>query len=148
MWAERARLYLATLWAGSLWTIGYLVAPTLFATLSDRALAGTVAGSMFRSESWLSLACGVLLLALLWTARAMDAARRRTLLRVVGAMLLCSLLSQCVIFPWIAALREQAGPGGVAGSAVAARFGMLHGVSMLIYLAQSVLAGLLIWKQK
>ena len=30
-----------TLWIGALWTVGYVVAPTLFSTLSDRALAGT-----------------------------------------------------------------------------------------------------------
>ena len=38
---------LLTLWVGSLWAIGYIAAPTLFATLEDRALAGTLAGAMF-----------------------------------------------------------------------------------------------------
>ncbi|MEG2963340.1 MAG: DUF4149 domain-containing protein, partial [Janthinobacterium sp.] len=32
----RLRILVATLWAGSLWTIGFIVAPTLFGTLSDR----------------------------------------------------------------------------------------------------------------
>ncbi|HEX7634207.1 MAG TPA: DUF4149 domain-containing protein, partial [Noviherbaspirillum sp.] len=56
MFSARARLLIATLWVGSLWTVGYLVAPTLFATLSDRALAGMIAGSIFRLEAWLSVA--------------------------------------------------------------------------------------------
>ena len=31
---------LTVVWLGSLWTVGYLVAPVLFATLPERALAG------------------------------------------------------------------------------------------------------------
>ena len=62
---SRLRILVATLWAGSLWTIGFVVAPTLFATLSDRVLAGNIAGSLFRVEAWLSIACAVLLLAYL-----------------------------------------------------------------------------------
>ncbi len=66
---NRVRLLVATLWAGSLWTIGFIVAPTLFGTLSDRVLAGNIAGSMFRAEAWLSIACALVLLALLqWGA--------------------------------------------------------------------------------
>ena len=38
---------LLTLWVGGLWAIGYMVAPALFATLEDRALAGNLAGLMF-----------------------------------------------------------------------------------------------------
>ncbi|MDP9109581.1 MAG: DUF4149 domain-containing protein, partial [Pseudomonadota bacterium] len=41
---------LVVLWTGSLWTIGYLVAPTLFLTLPDSMLAGTIAARMFRVE--------------------------------------------------------------------------------------------------
>ncbi|MCE2832533.1 MAG: DUF4149 domain-containing protein, partial [Oxalobacteraceae bacterium] len=46
------RVLLVTFWVGSLWTVGYLAAPTLFATLPDRALAGSIAGSLFRVEAW------------------------------------------------------------------------------------------------
>ena len=148
MLQQRARLYLITLWAGSLWTVGYLVAPTLFATLSDRVLAGTVAASMFRSQAWLSIACALLLAAMLqWGARELDAGRRRTLLMAVGVMLLCTVVIHFGLQPSMAALREAAGPGGVTISAAKTRFGILHGVSSLLYLVQSVLAGFLIWKQ-
>ncbi len=58
------RTLLVTLWVGSLWAIGYLAAPTLFATLADRMLAGSIAGSLFRVEAWLSVVCGLLLLGL------------------------------------------------------------------------------------
>jgi hypothetical protein len=33
-----------------LWAVGYLAAPTLFATLSDRVLAGTIAASLFKNQ--------------------------------------------------------------------------------------------------
>lgn len=137
------RCLIAALWAGSLWTVGYLVAPTLFATLSDRVLAGTVAASMFRSQAWLSIACAMLLLVLL---RFGVPDRRRTLLAL--AMLLCTLVVHFGLQPMMGALREAAGPGGVLESAAKSRFGMLHGISSVIYLVQSVLAGVLVWKMR
>lgn len=139
------RCLIAALWAGSLWTVGYLVAPTLFATLSDRVLAGTVAASMFRSQAWLSIACAMLLLVLL---RFGMPDRRRTLLALVLAMLFCTLVVHFGLQPMMGALREAAGPGGVLESAAKSRFGMLHGISSVIYLVQSGLAGVLVWKMR
>jgi hypothetical protein len=145
MWQARMRCLIAALWAGSLWTVGYLVAPTLFATLSDRVLAGTVAASMFRSQAWLSIACAMLLLVLL---RFGMPDRRRTLLALVLAMLFCTLVVHFGLQPMMGALREAAGPGGVLESAAKSRFGMLHGISSVIYLVQSGLAGVLVWKMR
>ncbi len=142
----RLRLLLTTLWAGSLWTVGYVAAPTFFATLSDRTLAGTVAGHLFRVEAWLSIACGVLLLGLLGTARELP--QRRTLLWLAAAMLACTLVGYFGIQPWMAALKAAAGPDGVMEGATRARFGMLHGVASVIYLVQSVLAVGLVLKQR
>jgi uncharacterized membrane protein len=52
-----------TLWVGGLWTIGYLVAPSLFSTLSDnRQLAGQLAGRLFELIGWVGLACASYLL--------------------------------------------------------------------------------------
>lgn len=148
MLLARVRLLVAVAWAGSLWTVGYLVAPTLFATLSDRALAGTLAGAMFHAEAMLSLGCALALLVLLkfatpdWTP-----ARRRTMLALVAAMALCTVASHFGLQPMMAELRAAAGPGGVMESAARSRFGMLHGISSVIYLVQSFLAGWLILKQ-
>ena len=66
MLLARTRLLVATLWAGSLWGVGYIAAPTLFAVVPDRVLAGTIAGSLFNTQAWVSIACGVLMLLLLW----------------------------------------------------------------------------------
>ena len=144
----RIRLLVATLWAGSLWTIGFVVAPTLFGTLSDRVLAGNIAGSMFRAEAWLSIACAAILLALLqWAPGALEPKRRRLLGALVLSMLVCALVSHFGITPLMAELKAQA-PSGIMNDAMRSRFGMLHGVSTLVFAVQSLLAGILIWKQQ
>lgn len=145
MLIARARLLIATLWVGSLWATGYLAAPTLFATLSDRVLAGTVAGSLFRSEAWLSLACGIVLLIL--QKRNASALTKRHIM-LIAAMMLCTLVGYFGLQPFMAALREAAGPSGVMASAVHQQFAMLHGVSMVIYLIESLLGAWLIFKMQ
>ena len=137
MIVSRARLFVVTLWAGSLWTIGYLVAPTLFGTLHDRVLAGVIAGSMFTVGAWLSLACGVAMLGLLAVSKDVTAERRKLLYIVVIAMLVCLLVSHFGLRPIMAELKA-------AGDK--AKFGMLHGVTMVLYLAQSLLAVFLVAK--
>jgi MFS family permease len=145
---SRLRILVATLWAGSLWTIGFVVAPTLFGTLSDRVLAGNIAGSMFRAEAWLSIACALVLLALLqWAPGALEPKRRRLLGALVLSMLVCALVSHFGITPLMSELKAQA-PSGIMDAAMRSRFGMLHGVSTLVFAVQSVLAGILIWKQQ
>ena len=145
---SRLRILVATLWAGSLWTIGFVVAPTLFGTLSDRVLAGNIAGSLFRVEAWLSIACAVLLLALLqWAPGALEPKRRRLLGALVLSMLVCALVSHFGITPLMSELKAQA-PSGIMDDAMRSRFGMLHGVSTLVFAVQSLLAGVLIWKQQ
>lgn len=146
MFAMRARLLIATLWVGSMWTIGYLVAPTLFATLADSALAGSIAGRLFRYQAWVAVASGVALLVLLkFGSAADDGKRQRQLMLIVLAMLLCSLLGYFALNPFMAQLRETAAAaGGVWEAGARARFGMLHGVSSVFYLIQSVLGVALI----
>ena len=140
------RALLVTFWAGSLWTVGYVAAPTFFATLPDRMLAGTVAGNLFRVEAWVSMACGVLLLVLYGVVR--ELAHRRTLLGLAAAMLACTLIGYFGIQPTMAALKAAAGPEGVMEGATRARFGMLHGVASVIYLVQSLLAVGLVLKSR
>jgi hypothetical protein len=109
MWLVRLRLLVAVFWAGSLWTIGYLVAPTLFATLHDSALAGTIVGSLLVREAWVSIACAALLFSLVSTAGALDAVQKRRLLSVIGVMAACALAIYLGVQPAMAALKEAAG---------------------------------------
>lgn len=138
---------LTVLWAGSQWTVGYLVAPVLFATL-DRVSAGRVAGRLFYLEAILGVVCGVLLLALgnQMVGRG-DMAYRRLRWPLL-AMLLCTILGYFAIEPFMNALRTTAEAGGtdVGHSVYAARFGLLHAASSGFYGLESVFALVLVWR--
>ena len=139
------RILIATLWVGSLWTVGYLVAPSLFATLPDRALAGSIAGSLFRVEAWVSVACGLSLLALLFWDRRFE--HRRFCIFAVVLMLICLTVGYFGLQPFMAALRETAAlNGGLMDESARSRFGLLHGVASVIYLAQSLIGVALVLK--
>ena len=126
MWA-----IVPALWVGSLWTVGYLVAPALFALLPERSLAGDVAGRLFQIEAWLGLACGALLLASLALGRGTGALRSRPAL-LVAAMMVLLAVGEWLVGPILAGLRADGESGTRA-------FAVWHGVSALLYLAASVL---------
>jgi hypothetical protein len=142
--APVSRLLLITAWVGSLWTVGYLVAPTLFMTLADRVLAGTIAGKLFRVEAWVSLVCGCFLLLILRPNSARNI-QHATMFKLVGAMVACTLLGYFALQPSMAALR-QAAAGNVLDGAARTRFGMLHGIASGVYLIQSLLGIMLVIK--
>jgi len=71
----------------------------------------------------------------------------RTEIRLVIAMLACTVIGYFCLQPFMAALRENAGPGGVMASDAHTQFAVLHGASMVIYLAESLLGAALILKQ-
>lgn len=125
---DRAALLLSTAWVGSLWTIGYLVAPLLFYNLTDRTLAGTIAGELFQAQAWLSVVCASLLIG-------MALYRRQPIAWHIWGMLICTLLGYFALHPFMADLRAQ----GLANPDVKWRFGALHGLSSGLYLIQSVL---------
>jgi hypothetical protein len=114
---------LLTLWVGSLWTVGYLVAPALFAILEDRALAGHVAGELFHIELQVSLVCAPLFLLCELAQR-----RRRFALAIPVLMLAAQLTIETALRPRMAAVAR----GGEA-------FAWLHGTAAMLYLAASVL---------
>ena len=143
----RLRVLLVTFWVGSLWTTGYVVAPLLFATLADRAQAGTLAGLFFKAEAWISLICGSSLLAIVWAERENPA--RVLQIKLVIVMILCTVLGYFGLQPYMAALRAIAAQsGGIMDDAMRSRFGILHGVASAIYLIQSLLAVGLVLKSK
>ncbi|AOK52416.1 DUF4149 domain-containing protein [Burkholderia stagnalis] len=138
---------LSAVWVGSLLTIGYAVAPVLFNSL-ERMTAGSVAAQLFRIEAILGAVCGVLLLVLSnqQVRRGCDEYRR--VRWILAAMVGCVLVGYFALQPFMNALRVAAMEAGtdIAHSAYAGRFGMLHGVSSLFYLVESVLGLMLIWK--
>lgn len=128
-----------TLWVGGMWVTGYLVAPMLFATLEDRALAGMLAGKLFSAMSYVGLVCAALLLLIQTRKPALRGWRewRRGLLL---AMLLVIVIGEFVLQPMMAELKAL---GLEEGSAAQQRFGMLHGISSSLFLFNS-LAGLVL----
>ncbi|WP_026075895.1 DUF4149 domain-containing protein [Noviherbaspirillum massiliense] len=148
MLAARVRVLITTFWVGGLWAIGYVVAPTLFATLADRGLAGTIAGSLFHIEAWLSVGCALILLALARMDRDGDERGRRIRIGLVLAMLACTLIGYFGLQPFMAEIRAAAGPGGIADPDARMKFGILHGISSAIYLIQSLLGAALVFKSR
>ena len=135
------------IWVGSLLTIGYAAAPTLFAML-DRIAAGAVAAKLFRIEAFLGVFCGILSLALgnLLVRRGGDA--YRALRWFIAGMLICVLVGYFALQPFMEALRTAALDAGVdvGHSVYATRFGLLHGISSAFYLVESLLGLVLVWK--
>ncbi|EPZ87096.1 PF13664 domain protein [Burkholderia cenocepacia BC7] len=147
MMPHRVFRLLSAVWVGSLLTIGYAVAPVLFKTL-ERMTAGSVAAQLFRIEAILGVVCGVLLLALSNQQVRRGSSEYRRVRWIVGAMVVCVLVGYFALQPFMNALRVAAMDAGtdIANSPYASRFGMLHGVSSVFYLVESVLGLMLIWR--
>lgn len=143
---HRARLYLAALWAGSAIMVA-ISASMLNAVLTDRVLFGQTVSGLFKAEAWIALGCALAIHVLAGMDKALDKKRRRMMfvLTVVG---LVAVLGYFFIQPMLAELRAGAGPGGVMASAARQQFGMLHGVSLGLYLVQAVAAVVLVVKNR
>ena len=136
--AEHLLVVLVTLWIGAMWTVGYVVAPTLFGMIGDRTLAGNLAGRLFTLVAWIGLASAAYLL-VFQLLRQRWRALRSGLFWVVVAMALMTLASQFGIQPLMAQMKADAWPREVMNSVLRDRFATWHGVSSVLYLVQSVL---------
>ena len=127
-----------TLWVGALWSTGALVAPALFRMISDRMLAGNIAGHLFEVTAFIGLACGSCLLLVHLVQYGVGALRQPVFWLVVSmVVLVCA--SQFGIRPVLAGLREQVYPEQVMGSAVANSFATWHAAAGILYLVESTL---------
>jgi hypothetical protein len=129
---EVAERILLTVWVGGMWTVGYVVAPTLFAMLDDRSLAGSIAGRLFTVMSYVGLVSGGLLL----LSVVMDYGKslfRQWRGPVLVLMLLIIGIGEFALQPQMAALRDA----GLTG-ANASAFARLHGISQVMFLIASL----------
>ncbi|MFN7087712.1 MAG: DUF4149 domain-containing protein [Burkholderiales bacterium] len=145
--ADALQSLAVTLWVGSLWTIGYLVAPLLFATLPDRALAGLLAGKFFTLAAYVGLACAIYLL-LFRLARFGAAAFRQGFFWVALLMLVLIVVGQFGVQPVVESLKAQALPREVMESVLRERFDTWHGVASGLYVIESVLGAALVVLQQ
>lgn len=135
-----------TLWVGGQWAIGYIVAPTLFYTVADRALAGSIAGRLFTLIAYIGIGCAAYLL-LFRLVRFGGTCFRQGLFWIVLAMLVLTVAGEFGVQPILAGLKDQALPQQVMESVFRNRFAAWHGVASVFYLIQSVLGLLVIYMQ-
>ncbi|MCC2972418.1 DUF4149 domain-containing protein [Massilia sp. IC2-476] len=142
-----ARLLVAVLWAGTLWVLGYIAAPAVFAAVPS-LVAGDVVAVLLHRLGWVSIASAAIMLALVRFSPDLDAGRRRSLNLLVLAMLACALVMWIGLQPAMAQMREVAGPGGVRASPYWTQFAVMHGVSQLFHVVESILAAILVLKSR
>jgi len=145
---RRFFILLSGLWVGGFSAVGFVVAPVLFSALGDRQVAGMVAGHLFKiiASSSVSLSVVLMILANLLVGRGLQWFR---LIRwILLVMLAFSFAEAFVIIPWMDSLRDEAlGVGmSIMESSWAHLFMVLHQISSLIFIAQSILGVALIWR--
>ncbi|HUW37482.1 MAG TPA: DUF4149 domain-containing protein [Rhodocyclaceae bacterium] len=137
-----------SLWVGSLWTVGGLVAPILFAQLADRSLAGKLAGALFTAQAWVGVACAAYLLLFLGLRRG-PGVLKSGVFWLVLAMLALTLAGHFGIQPILAQLKQEAWPRNVMESVMRDRFLAWHGVSSGLYLIECLLGlWLMLWQER
>ncbi len=135
-----------TLWVGGLWAVGLLVAPTLFYTMADRVLAGSIAGKLFTLVSYVGIGCAVYLLMFRLGRFGMGGFRHGRFW-IVLLMLVLVLIGEFGVQPVLAAIRNQALPAEVMESVFRDRFATWHGIASVLYLIECLLGVLLVWLQ-
>lgn len=123
-----------------MWTVGYIVAPTLFAQLADRGLAGALAGQLFSIMSYLGLlAGGILISGQFYHAKA--SWRQNWRMWILIVMLLIILIGEFYLQPLMADLKQA---GLTPGSENARHFAQLHGVASTLFVINSLLGLVLV----
>lgn len=125
-----------TLWFGGMWVVGIIVAPTLFSAL-DSVTAGMVAGKLFSHMAWVGLVCGVFLLADYVWRQGAKGVKQGGFWLLLG-MLLCILINHFGVTPIIVQLKLQM--NSAAEGLFGGGFATWHAISSLIYLVQSLMA--------
>ena len=140
-------LIAVALWVGGLWAIGAIAAPTLFATLSDKQLAGMLAGKMFTIMAYVGMVSGLYLLIY---RLASDGTRafKQWFFWIVFIMLALVLIGHFGIQPIIQGLKVQGGTARVLEGVAADRFAHWHGIASVLYVLQSLFGLALVVKQR
>jgi len=127
-----------TFWAGSLWTVCTLVAPSLFTVIPERQLAGQLAARLFHAEAVFGAMAGLLLLGA-WAARRLPPSsysRSRVLAWLIVLTAVAPLISAFGLGPLLDAARA-------ADDEV--RFRLLHGSMMLLFAIACAGALAIVW---
>lgn len=135
-WRAALAAFAAALWWGSLTTLGFFVVPMLFSKLATPALAGNMAAQLFAAQTWVSVACAMLLLLLL-------GAKKESNMTVAGV----PYAYGASIFVVTGMLLALLVTFGVSPRIVARENLMLwHAVGSAMYLLQWLCAGVVLYK--
>lgn len=129
---DRLVVMAAGLWWGSLTAIGFVAVPLLFRHLPSPQIAGNMAAHLFTAQTWLSVACGLVLLILRPKQPGALSGRAETALIFVVLGMLLALLIEFAVAPHIRARDNLA---------------LWHGVGTAMYAVQWLCAGALLWRQ-
>ena len=129
----RARLsvFAAALWWGSLTAIGFLAVPLLFRFLPTPAMAGHMAAQLFAAQTWVSVACGIVLLLGMKKPAPGQVQSAPVAMFIVMLGILLALLVQYAVAPRIVARQDLR---------------LWHGVGTLMYAGQWLCAGAVLWR--
>lgn len=132
MLMQRLPIFAAALWWGSLSAIGFMAVPMLFANLPQVAMAGFMAAKLFAAQTWVSIACCLVLLVLAKDKQSntLHAWAKSVIGIVIGGMLL-ALLVQYGVSPKIVA-REN--------------LKLWHSLGTLMYALQWLCAAVVLWR--
>ena len=128
----RVAPFAAALWWGSLTAVGFMVVPLLFKFLPTPAMAGHMAARLFTAQTWVSVACGIVLLLVSRSNRpsALSGRAQAALVFIVLGMLL-ALLIEFAVAPRIVA-REN--------------LRLWHGAGSVMYVVQWLCAAAVLWR--
>ena len=128
----RVAPFAAALWWGSLTAVGFMVVPLLFKFLPTPAMAGHMAAKLFTAQTWVSVACGIVLLLGSRSNRpsALSGRAQAALVFIVLGMLL-ALLIEFAVAPRIVA-REN--------------LRLWHGAGSVMYAVQWLCAAAVLWR--
>jgi hypothetical protein len=145
---QRIFSLISGLWVGSFITIGFLVVPVLFSSLGDRQVAGVVAANLFKSTAYIGVFISfVLMIMANHLVRHGKSQYRLTRWMLLG-MLACTVGAAFILIPWMNSLRDQALYLGlsVRESTNAALFNRLHGASSILFMIQTLIGFVLVWR--
>ncbi len=132
---DRLALAAAALWWGSAVAVGAWVVPLLFLHLATPAQAGQMAARLFAAQTWVAVACGLVILMALRPREAagpgsLPPRAQLTLAWVAGGMLL-ALMLEFGVAPRILARQDLR---------------LWHSVGTGLYALQAVAAGVAWWR--
>ena len=127
---------LAALWWGSLTGLGFVVVPLLFTHMPSPAAAGAMAAKLFTAQTWLGIACAMLLLLVSNKKDALvPVLPAQTAIKFIVAGLLLAVLVEFGVAPRIVNARADGG-----------NLRLWHGLGSVMYLGQWLCAGLALWR--